>query len=29
MPFTRPNIEELIKGFTYIVENDYPGRGEA
>ena len=29
MPFTRPGIEELISGFRYIVQNDYPGRGEA
>ncbi|PQO29834.1 AhpC/TSA family protein [Bremerella cremea] len=29
MPFTRPSIEELIGGFSYIIQNDYPGRGEA
>ncbi|WP_166831819.1 peroxiredoxin-like family protein [Thalassoroseus pseudoceratinae] len=28
MPFTRPGIEELIAGFKYIIDNDYPGRGE-
>ncbi|MEW4486505.1 peroxiredoxin-like family protein [Thalassoglobus sp. JC818] len=29
MPFTRPGIDELISGFKYIIENEYPGRGEA
>ena len=29
MPFTRPSIDELIAGFRYIIDNDYPGRGEA
>ncbi|WP_425400306.1 peroxiredoxin-like family protein [Aeoliella sp.] len=29
MPFTRPSIEELIFGFSYIVSNKYPGRGES
>lgn len=29
MPFTRPSIDELISGFSYIIQNDYPGRGEA
>lgn len=29
MPFTRPSIDELIGGFSYIIQNDYPGRGEA
>ena len=29
MPFTRPGIDELINGFRYIIEHDYPGRGEA
>lgn len=29
MPFTRPSIEELITGFSYIISNNYPGRGEA
>ncbi|MDM4015144.1 peroxiredoxin-like family protein [Roseiconus lacunae] len=29
MPFTRPSIDELIGGFSYIIKNDYPGRGEA
>lgn len=28
MPFTRPGIDELIAGFKYIIDNDYPGRGE-
>ena len=29
MPFTRPSIDELIGGFSYIIQNAYPGRGEA
>ena len=29
MPFTRPNIEDLIAGFRYIIPNNYPGRGES
>ena len=29
MPFTRPSIDELIGGFSYIVQNNYPGRGKA
>ena len=29
MPFTRPVIDELISGFRFIIENNYPGRGEA
>lgn len=29
MPFTRPAIEELISGFSYIVKHGYPGRGES
>lgn len=28
MPFTRPDIDELISGFKYIIANGYPGRGE-
>ena len=29
MPFTRPAIQELIAGFSYIVNHGYPARGEA
>lgn len=29
MPFTRPNLRELLGGLDYIIQNDYPGRGEA
>ncbi|WP_017730525.1 redoxin domain-containing protein [Nafulsella turpanensis] len=29
MPFTRPNLEELLQGLQYIKQNDYPARGEA
>ena len=29
MPFTRPGIDELVGGFKYIIEHNYPGRGEA
>jgi peroxiredoxin len=29
MPFTRPSIAELISGFSYIIPNQYPGRGES
>lgn len=29
MPFTRPDIDELISGFNYIIANGYPGRGES
>ena len=29
MPFGRPNLRELLKSLDYIIENDYPARGEA
>lgn len=29
MPFVRPNLRELLKSLDYIIENDYPARGEA
>ncbi|MEM6550843.1 MAG: peroxiredoxin-like family protein [Planctomycetota bacterium] len=29
MPFTRPAIQELLTGFSYIVKHGYPARGEA
>jgi len=29
MPFTRPDIDELLTGIDFIIKNDYPGRGEA
>lgn len=28
MPFTRPAADNLLKGLKYILENDYPARGE-
>ncbi len=28
MPFTRPGAKELVQGFTYIISNNYPARGE-
>lgn len=28
MPFTRPPLDELLKGIDYALENDYPARGE-
>ncbi len=29
MPFARPNFGELMKALDFIVERDYPARGEA
>lgn len=29
MPFTRPNLEELLGAFKFIIANSYPARGEA
>ncbi len=29
MPFTRPAIPELLGGFRYIIDHDYPSRGDA
>jgi len=29
MPFARPAIGDLMKAIDFIVENDYPARGEA
>ena len=29
MPFARPDFDEVIKGIDYIIEKDYPARGEA
>lgn len=29
MPFTRPNLEELLQGLQFIKQDDYPARGEA
>ena len=26
-PFTRPDLDELLDGLTYVMENDYPTRG--
>ncbi|WP_321323848.1 peroxiredoxin-like family protein [uncultured Parasphingorhabdus sp.] len=28
MPFTRPPLDELLKGIDFALENDYPARGE-
>ena len=28
-PFTRPDLDELLEGITYTLENDYPTRGTA
>jgi peroxiredoxin len=29
MPFARPRIEDLLKAVDFIVENEYPARGES
>lgn len=29
MPFARPNFRELLAALEFIIENDYPARGEA
>jgi len=29
MPFARPNFGELMKAIDFIIERDYPARGEA
>ncbi len=29
MPFARPNFGELLKALDFIIEKDYPARGEA
>lgn len=29
MPFTRPSAEELVKGLSWVVDNEYPARGVA
>ncbi len=29
MPFARPSFAELLKALDFIIEKDYPGRGEA
>ncbi len=29
MPFTRPNLEELLGGLKFVKEKNYPARGEA
>lgn len=28
MPFARPHFADLAKGLRFIIDNDYPGRGE-
>ncbi len=29
MPFARPHFSEILKALDFILEKDYPGRGEA
>jgi peroxiredoxin len=29
MPFARPHFSEILKALEFIIEKDYPGRGEA
>ncbi len=29
MPFARPHFSEILKALRFIIEKDYPGRGEA
>lgn len=29
MPFVRPNLDDLLKSIDYILNKDYPARGEA
>ena len=29
MPFARPHFSEVLKALDFIIEKDYPGRGEA
>ena len=29
MPFARPHFSEVLKALQFIIEKDYPGRGEA
>ncbi len=29
MPFGRPHFSEILKALQFIIEKDYPGRGEA
>jgi len=29
MPFARPHFDEIEKAIDFIVEKDYPARGEA
>jgi len=28
MPFARPDLEDLIEAFDFVIGNDYPARGE-
>lgn len=28
MPFARPHVDDLTKALSYVVDNDYPARGE-
>ncbi|WP_237690262.1 peroxiredoxin-like family protein [Nocardioides panacisoli] len=29
MPFGRPHLDDVLNAVTFVVENDYPARGEA
>lgn len=29
MPFARPHFDELLKAINFVIEKDYPARGEA
>ncbi len=29
MPFARPKFDELLKSLSFVIEKDYPARGEA
>jgi peroxiredoxin len=29
MPFARPNFKEILGALDFVIENDYPARGEA
>ena len=28
MPFVRPNFSEMVKALDFVIEKDYPARGE-
>ncbi|QZY29114.1 peroxiredoxin-like family protein [Nocardioides coralli] len=29
MPFARPHVDDVLAGVSFVLENDYPARGEA